>query len=96
MRAYESAVRGFLSWYRGEKGRLPDLADLTPIALVGSRNELQHARARSTSNVNTRLAGLRSFCGWLMEHGHLPADPSSRLKPVGRQGPPAPKGLTDR
>ena len=96
VRAYMGAVRGFLSWYRGEEGRLPDLADLTPIALLGYRNELQHGRAKSTSTVNTRLAGLRSFCGWLVEHGHLPADPASRLKSVGRQGPPAPKGLTDR
>jgi site-specific recombinase XerD len=46
--------------------------------------------------VNTRLAGLRSFCGWLVEHGHLPADPSSRLRSIGRQGPPAPRGLTDK
>ena len=40
VQAYEGSVRGFLSWYRGEEGRLPDLADLTPIALLGYRNEL--------------------------------------------------------
>lgn len=96
VRAYEGAVRGFLSWYRDEEGRVPDLADLTPIALLGYHSELQHEQGKSTSTVNTRLAGLRSYCGWLVEQGHLPADPSSRLKSVGRQGPPAPKGLTDR
>ena len=96
VRAYVGAVRDFLSWYESEEGRSPTLADLTPIALLGYRNELQHGQGKSTSTVNTRLAGLRSFCGWLVEHGHLPADPSSRLKSVGRQGPPAPKGLTDR
>ncbi len=96
VRAYSGAVRDFLVWYRDEEGRSPALADLTPIALLGYRNELQHEQAKSTSTVNTRLAGLRSFCGWLVEQGHLPADPSSRLKSVGRQGPPAPKGLTDK
>ncbi len=96
VRAYGVAVRDFLSWYRNEEGHLPDLSDLTPITLLGYRNELQHERAKSTSTVNTRLAGLRSFCGWLVEHGHLPVDPASRLRSVGRQGPPAPKGLTDK
>ncbi|MDP9410973.1 MAG: tyrosine-type recombinase/integrase [Actinomycetota bacterium] len=96
VRAYLGSVRDFLLWYSNEEGRLPDLPDLTPIALLGYRNELQHEQGKSTSTVNTRLAGLRSFCGWLLERGHLPADPSSRLKSVGRQGPPAPKGLTDK
>jgi site-specific recombinase XerD len=96
VRAYAVAVRDFLSWYRDEEGRSPTLADLTPIALLGYRNELQHERGKSTSTVNTRLAGLRSFCGWLVEREHLPADPSSRLRSVGRQAPPAPKGLTDK
>ena len=81
VRAYAGAVRDFLSWYRDEEGRSPTLADLTPIALLGYRNELQHGRGMSTSTVNTRLAGLRSFCGWLVEHGHLPADPSSQAQP---------------
>ncbi len=75
---------------------MPDLSDLTPIALLGYRNDLQHGRAKSTSTVNTRLAGLRSFCGWLVEQGPLPADPASRLRSIGRQGPLAPKGLTDK
>ncbi len=89
-------MRDFLVWYESEEGRVPQLQDLTPIALLGYRNELQHGRAKSPSTVNTRLAGLRSFCGWLVERGYLPADPSSRLKSIGRQGPPAPRGLTDR
>ena len=89
-------MRGCLSWYESEDGKSPTLADLTSIAPLGYRNELQHARARSTSTVNTRLAGMRSFCGWLVEHRHLRADPSSRLRSIGLQGPPAPKGLTDR
>ncbi len=96
VRAYVGGVRDFMVWYHDEEGRSPTLADLTPIALLGYRNELQHEQAKSTSTVNTRLAGLRSFCGWLVEQGHLPADPSSRLRSVGRQGPPAPKGLTDK
>ncbi len=83
-------------WCRDEEGSSPTLADLTPIALLGYRNELQRGRGKPTSTVNTRLAGLRAFCGWLVERGHLPADPASRLRSVGRQGSPAPEGLTDK
>ncbi len=96
VRAYSGAVRDFLLWYESEEGHPPHLHDLTPIVLLGYRNELQHEQAKSTSTVNTRLAGLRAFCGWLVERRHLPADPSSRLKSIGRQGSPAPKGLTDK
>ncbi len=96
VRAYLGSARDFLLWYSNEEGRPPEPPDLTPIALLGYRNELQHERAKSTSTVNTRLAGLRSFCGWLVEKGHLPVDPASRLRTIGRQGPPAPKGLTDK
>ena len=101
VRAHGARVRGcgarlLLYWYESEEVRLPHLQDLTPIALLGYRTELQHGRGVSTSTVNTRLAGLRSFCGWLVEHRHLPADPASRLRSVGRQGTPAPKGLTDK
>ncbi len=84
-------MRGFLLCYRYGEGRHAGATDLTPIALLRYRNELQHERGKSTSTVNTHLAGLRSFCGWLVEQGHLPAAPSSRLRFVGRQGPPAPR-----
>ncbi|MDP9481439.1 MAG: hypothetical protein M3R38_38215, partial [Actinomycetota bacterium] len=52
VRAYAGAVRDFLLWYRNEEGRLPGLTDLTPIALLGYRNELQHGRVKTTSTVN--------------------------------------------
>ncbi len=60
------------------------------------RNELQHRRGKSASTVNTQLAALRSWCSWLAENGRLRTDPAARLRSVGRQGQPAPKGLDDR
>lgn len=96
IRSYAGAVKRFLEWYETEERRKLDPADLTAAALVGYRNELQHQRGKATATVNAELAGLRSWCDWLVDSGHLQSDPAARLRSVGRQGPPAPKGLDDR
>ncbi len=46
--------------------------------------------------MNAELAALRSWCGWLWDQGHLSVNPAARLRSVGRQAQPAPKGLDDR
>lgn len=86
IRSYARAVKRFLEWYEAEEGRLLDPADLTPVALVGYRNELQHRRGKATATVNTELAALRSWCDWLVKNGRLQSDPAARLRAVGRRG----------
>jgi hypothetical protein len=49
IRRYKSAVEGFLAWYACEEQRPLTFATLTPIALVGYRNELQRTQGRATS-----------------------------------------------
>ncbi len=96
IRSYAGAVQRFVEWYETEEQKQLETTDLTPVALVGYRNELQHRQGKSTSTVNTEIAALRSWCSWLTEHGRLRIDPAARLRSVGRQGQPAPKGLDDR
>ncbi len=96
IRSYAGAVQRFVEWYEAEERRRLAPEDLTPVALVIYRNELQHRRGKAASTVNTELAALRSWCDWLVEHGRLLADPASRLRSVRQQGQPAPKGLDDR
>lgn len=96
VRSYRNAILHFLHWYEGEEHRALALDDLTPIALIGYRNHLQHIDTKATSTVNTRVAALRAWCAWLHDQGYLPTNPASRLKTVGRQTQHAPKGLTDR
>lgn len=96
IRSYTGAVKRFLEWYEAEERRPLDPADLTPVALVGYCNELQHRRGKATATVNAELAALRSWCDWLVESGRLQSDPAARLRSVGRQGQLAPKGLDDR
>src|SRR5437868_1074506 len=95
IRRYKSAVQGFLAWYaRGEQRPLAFTA-LTPIALVGYRNELQRTQGRATSTVNGHLSALRAWCAWLTEEHYLEVNPARRIKLVGRQGASKREGLSD-
>jgi len=42
IKKYTQAVVRFLAWYEREEQALLQLSSLTPIALIGYRNELQH------------------------------------------------------
>ena len=95
VRRYKSAVEGFLAWYeRGERRPLT-FALLTPITLVGYRNELQRTQGRATSTVNGHLSALRAWCAWLTEEHYLEVNPARRIKLVGRQEVSKREGLSD-
>src|SRR6266568_1526988 len=85
IRRYKSAVEGFLSWYERCEQRPLTFATLTPIALVGYRNEVQRTQGRATSTVNGHLSALRAWCAWLTEERYLEVNPARRIKLVGRQ-----------
>jgi site-specific recombinase XerD len=83
VKKYTQAVFHFLAWYEQEE-RVPlKLAALTPIALIGYRNELQHEQHKSVSTINLRVSALRAWCAWLVDQGYLPLDPAARVKLVG-------------
>src|SRR5689334_883447 len=65
IKKYTQAVVRFLNWYEGEEQAPLQLSALTPIALIGYRNELQHEQHKSTSTVNIQVSALRTWCGWL-------------------------------
>jgi len=96
VRRYVGAVRHFLLWYEAEEHRPLTLDDLTPITLIGYRNQLQHHQSKATSTVNSAVAALRAWCAWLHEHAYLAGMPAVRLKFVGRESDSAPQGLKDR
>ena len=82
---YVEAVLRFLAWYEQEEqqeGAPLQLEALTPIALIGYRNYLQHEQQKSVSTINLRISALRSWCGWLVDEGYLASDPSARVKLV--------------
>jgi hypothetical protein len=49
---YTQAVASFCVWYEQEEQVPLQLSTLTPIALIGYRNELQHEQHKSISTIN--------------------------------------------
>src|SRR6266566_3525821 len=55
---YTQAVTHFLAWYEQQEHTPLSLEALTPIALIGYRNELQHEQHKSISTINLRINAL--------------------------------------
>lgn len=94
VKKYTQAVIHFLSWYEQEERMPLLLAVLTPIALIGYRNELQHEQHKSVSTINLRVSALRAWCAWLVDQGFLPLDPAARVKLVGGEAGSTRAGLS--
>ncbi len=77
VKKYTQAVTHFLAWYEQEEHAPLQLAALTPIALIGYRNALQHEAHKSMSTINLRVSALRAWCAWLVDQGYLPLDPAA-------------------
>src|SRR6266567_7258135 len=83
VKKYTQAVSHFLVWYEREEHAPLQLAALTPIALIGYRNVLQHEQHKSISTINLRVSALRAWCAWLVDQGYLPLYPAARVKLIG-------------
>jgi len=94
VKKYTQAITHFLVWYEQEE-RVPlHLSYLTPIALIGYRNELQHEQQKSISTINLRISALRAWYAWLVDQGYLPLDPAARVKLVSGDVGSKREGLT--
>src|SRR5438876_1836875 len=80
IKKYTQAVAGLVSWYEEQNQEPLTLDALTPIVLIGYRNELQHEQHKSISTINLRISALRAWCSWLNEQGYLAVDPAARVK----------------
>ena len=97
IRLYQKAVRSFIQWYQEQEHREITLDDLTPIALIGYRNEIQHHQNKATSTINAHVAALRAWCGWLYDNKHIAFNLATRLKFIDEQASASsPKGLKDK
>jgi site-specific recombinase XerD len=83
----------FCAWYEQEEHAPLMLSTLTPIALIGYRNELQHEQHKSISTINLHISALRAWCGWMTEQGYVAADPAAHVKLVGGEASSSRTGL---
>ena len=83
IKKYTQAVEHFCAWYEQVEQAPLSLSALTPIALIGYRNELQHEQHKSLSTINLHMSALRAWCGWMTEQSYLATDPAAHVKLVG-------------
>jgi len=93
IKKYIQAVAHFCAWYEQVEQAPLTLSTLTPIALIGYRNELQHEQHKSLSTINLHISALRAWCGWMTEQSYLAADPAARVKLVGGETSSSRTGL---
>lgn len=95
IKMYLHAIKNFLEWYEQEEhAPLSSLRDLTPIALRGYRNDLQHEQQKAVSTINMRLSALRAWCAWLLDAGYITSDPAARVKLISGETGSNREGLT--
>jgi site-specific recombinase XerD len=93
IRKYTQAVAHFCAWYRQEEQAPLTLSTLTPMALIGYRNELQLEQHKSISTINLHISALHAWCGWMTEQGYLITDPAAHVKLVGGEASSTRTGL---
>jgi site-specific recombinase XerC len=82
VKKYIQTLKQFLAWYEQQEHTPLHISVLTPIALIGYRNELQHEQHLSTNTINLRISVLRVWCAWLTNQGYIATDPAARVKLV--------------
>lgn len=94
IKKYTQALSHFLTWYEQEEHGPLRLEHLTPIALIGYRNFLQHEQHKSISTINLRISALRAWCAWLVDQRYLSLDPAARVKLVSGESGSKREGLS--
>lgn len=78
--AYLATMRDFVTWLAAQPGGTPfHLGLLTEIAVRGYLDSLQRA-GRAPRTRSKALSGLRRFCQWAMDEGHLRRNPARAME----------------
>lgn len=91
-KARTNDVRKFARWFVGANGEWFTAERVTQRDVVDFRQRLRRNDGQSVSTVNRALVSLRKYFGWLVEAGHVPANPVVGVKELRKQQS-APKGL---
>lgn len=85
-------VRKFASWFVNANQEPLQIGRVTVRDLTNFRDWLRREKGQAVATVNRCLVTLRGFFDWLVEKGHLAANPVKSVKELRRQVL-APKGL---
>lgn len=91
-RAILNDLKKFVGWFTTANKEPLRFGRVTTRDLTDFRDHLRREKGQAVATVNRALVLLRTFFGWLVEEGHLAANPAKKVKELRRQAL-APKGL---
>lgn len=91
-RGFVFDVRKFARWFTGANHEPFAVERVTTRDMADFRDWLRREKGQAVATVNRNLVTLRRFFAWLVEEGHLSANPAKAVKELRRQQL-APKGL---
>jgi len=91
-RAVVNDLRKFADWFSGANAEPFRIARVTTRDVTDFKDCLRRGQGQAVATINRALVTLRRFFGWLVEKGHVPANPAKAVKELRRQQL-APKGL---
>ncbi len=91
-RGFVLDLRKFAKWFHASNGEPFAIGRVTTHDITDFRNHLRRDRGQAVPTINRNLVTIRRFFGWLVERGHLAANPAKPVKELKRTAL-APKGL---
>ncbi len=91
-RAVINDLRKFSMWFAQANAEPFRISRVTTRDITDFKNCLRRERNQAVASVNRALVTLRRFFGWLVESGHLTANPGKLVRELKKQQL-APKGL---
>lgn len=91
-RAFTQDIKKFAKWFTTSNGERFGIGRVTTRDITDFRNHVRREQKQAVATINRNLVTIRRFFGWLVEHGHLAANPAKPVKELKRTAL-APKGL---
>ncbi len=91
-RAFAKDLKKFASWFVQVNKEPLKIARVTARDVSDFKDHLRRDQGQAVSTVNRALVAVRRFFAWLVEGGHLSANPAKKIKEL-RRMQLAPKGL---
>lgn len=91
-RAVIQDLRKFAAWFSGSNAEPFRVARVTTRDITDFRDCLRRQHNQAVATINRALVTIRRFFVWLVENGHVPANPAKPVKELRRQQL-APKGM---
>ena len=91
-RAFAQDMRKFAQWFTTANREPLAVNRVTVRDITDFREHLRREKGQAVATVNRAIVTVRKFFGWLVDQGHVPANPAKPVKELKRQAL-APKGL---